>query len=251
MKHTEVPHELDSMKSKHILEHGDKIIYCCIRKYMNKDTRVCFPSIPRITEDLHCSANKVKSAIKRLIDSNLMQVSKDGRKNSYYFPETEFDKHFEMFTDKFIHLDIDLNVKEYYMDIQQYLYGKDTGIGKCSFSNTELSRITGWSIPSIKKYNSILIEKGLLEEEVTGNFDSAGLPIVQKSFDLNGLQQAALWVKAVTDQITLNTNDIENLKTSNEEMKSEIERLTKKIADLERIQSLERNKTNNSVEYKM
>lgn len=156
-----------------------------------------------------------------------------------------------MFTDSFLDLDLELNVKEYYMDIQQYLYGKDTGIGRCSFSNAELSRRTGWSVPSIKKYNTILINNGLLEEELTGNYDSAGLPIIQKSFDLNGLQQAALWVKAVTEQITTNTADIEDLKLSNEEMKSEIERLTKKIADLEKFQSLERNKTPEPVEYKM
>lgn len=251
MKHTEVPHQLDMMKDNHQLEHGDKIIYAAIRRYMNKTTRECFPAIRTIASSLKCSNTKVLKAIERLLQTGLLQKSYSGRKNCYYFPETEFDKKFEMFTDSFLDLDLELNVKEYYMDIQQYLYGKDTGVGKCSFSNTELSRRTGWSVPSIKKYNTILINNGLLEEEMTGNYDAAGLPIVQKSFDLNGLQQAALWVKAVTEQVTLNTADIEDLKTSNEEMKSEIEKLTKKLADLEKLQSLERNKIKETAEYKM
>ena len=243
MKHTQVSHELDDMKSQHLLEHGDKIIYCAIKQYMNKDTRVCFPSIPTISQLLKCSPNKVKSAIKRLVANNVIQVTKDGRKNSYYFPESDCDKRLEMFTHEFIKLDLELNVKEYYMDIQQYLYGKETGIGKCSFSNAELARRTGWSIVSVKKYNTILIEKGLLEENSTDFKDESGLPIVQKSFDLNGLQQASLWVKAVTEQITTNTQDIEQLKEDNAQMRKELDDLKKQL-------SLQRNKTEDIFEFK-
>ena len=128
------------------------------------------------------------------------------------------------------------------MDIQQYLYGKETGIGKCSFSNAELARRTGWSIVSVKKYNTILIEKGLLEENSTDFKDESGLPIVQKSFDLNGLQQAALWVKAVTEQITTNTQDIEQLKEDNAQMRKELDDLKKQL-------SLQRNKTEDIFEF--
>lgn len=156
-----------------------------------------------------------------------------------------------MFTDEFLDMDLNIKVKEYYMDIQPYLYGKESGVGKTTYSNTKLAELTGLSIPTIKKYNTILIEKNLLSEEVTDKRDTAGLPIVQKSFDLNGLQQAALWVKAVTEQVTTNTADIEDLKMSNEEMKSEIEKLTKKIAVLERAQSIERNKTSKITEFEM
>lgn len=63
-KHTEVPHELDNLKSKHTLEHGDKIIYTAIRRYMNKDTRECFPAIGTIALNLKCSTNKILSAIR-------------------------------------------------------------------------------------------------------------------------------------------------------------------------------------------
>lgn len=45
---------------------------------------------------------------------------------------------------------------------------------------------------SIKKYNTILIEKNLLEEEETTQKDEAGFPIIQKRFDLQGFNQAVL-----------------------------------------------------------
>lgn len=192
MKHTEVPHELDHLKEEHKLEHGDKIIYGAIRNYMNGETRECYPAVATIARTLRCSPGKINAAINRLINTNLLIKRTDNQKNHYIFPRTEFDKHFEMFTEEFWKLDLPLNVKEYYMDIQPYLYGKDTGVGRCSFSNAELSRRTGWTVPSIKKYNTILIEKNLLTEEETEKTDEAGLAIVQRNFNLTGLQQAAL-----------------------------------------------------------
>lgn len=243
MKHTEVPNEISNLRDKNQLEHGDKIIYATIRRYMNKETRDCFPSINTIAVKLNCSKTKVLSAIKRLLDTELLEKHIDGRKNHYKFPLTDFDKHFEMFTDEFLDSDLPLNVKEYYMDIQPFLYGKETGVGKCSFSNAELARRTGWTTVSVKKYNTILIEKGLLSEEVTNATDESGLPIVQKAFNLTGLHQAALWVKAVTEQITINTQDIEDLKEENKQMRKELDLLKKEM-------SLKRNQTTEfSVEF--
>ena len=143
IKHTEVPHELDNLKNQHALEHGDKIVYTAIRRYMNRDTRECYPALNTIATKLKCSTNKVVSALNRLVSSQLIKKVNDGHKNHYIFPITEFDKRFEKFTDEFLDLDLPLNVKEYYMDIQPFLYSKETGIGKCSFSNAELSRRTG------------------------------------------------------------------------------------------------------------
>lgn len=228
MKHTEVPNEITNLRNQSKLEHGDKIIYATIRRHMNKDTRDCFPSINTVCLKLKCSKTKIISAIKRLIETGLLQKHIDGRKNHYYFPETEFDKHFEMFTDEFLDLDLPLNVKEYYMDLQPFLYGKETGIGKCSFSNAELARRTGWTTISIKKYNTVLIEKGLLSEETTSDYDEAGFPVIQKNFNLTGLQQAALWVKVVTETVQKHDTEIEELK--------------RKVAALEKELSIQRNK---------
>jgi DNA-binding transcriptional regulator GbsR (MarR family) len=235
MKHTEVPRHLDDLKEQHILEHGDKIIYGAIRNYMNDKTRECYPAIATIAKILQCSPGKINAAIKRLVSTNLLLKHNDGKKNHYVFPRTEFDKHFEMFTEDFWKLDLPLNVKEYYMDIQPFLYGKESGTGRCSFSNAELSRRTGWTVASIKKYNTILIEKNFLTEESTNETDAAGLTIIQKNFNLTGLQQAALWVKAVTEQVSKNTDDIED-------MKRELEELKAWKARKEREESLERNR---------
>ena len=205
MKHTEVPHELDNRKislidnenEKRILEPGDKVIYAAIRRYMSPNNRECYPSIHKIKQKVKCGQAKITGAIDRLIEAGFItktqKLAPNGKiTNFYYFPVTEFDKHFEMFTDEFLDMDMPINIKEYYMDIQQYLYDKDTGVGKCSFNNTQLAAKLGISVPSIKKYNTYLIEHGLLEEETSNSYDESGLPIVNKNFNLQSLNQAAL-----------------------------------------------------------
>ena len=205
MKHTEIPHELDNRKislmdnenESRILEPGDKVIYATIRRYMNENSRECYPSISKIKEKTRCGQSKIMGAIDRLVQAGFIQKTQKKAPNGkytnfYYFPKSEFDKHFEMFTDEFLDLDMPINIKEYYMDIQQYLYGKDSGVGKCSFSNTALAMKLGISVPSVRKYNNYLIEHGYLEEEKTGSSDEAGLPVIQKNFNLSTLNQAAL-----------------------------------------------------------
>ena len=241
MQHVEIPHELDNLKLVHTLEHGDKIIYAALRNYINKDSRECFPAIRFIAENLQCSSTKVQLAIKRLLATGLLEKAKDGRKNHYRFPETDFDKQFEMFTKEFLYMDLPLNVKEYYMDIQQYLYGKDTGKGKCSFSNAELARRTGWTVASVKKYNTILIEKNLLEEETSDYKDEAGFPIIIKRFDLQGLNQAELWVKQVTAAVIRHEDEIQQLKNEIQELRSDRQEDKRKIAALEKQLALQNN----------
>lgn len=149
MKHTEIPTQLTNEKlgENPALEPGDKMVYAAIRRYMNAENRECFPSFTTICNTLKVGRAKVTNAIERLVAAGFLQKTqtKTGKytKNSYYFPRTEFDKKFEMFTDKFLDLDLPLNVKEYYMDIQPFLYNKETGTGCCSMSNAELSRKTG------------------------------------------------------------------------------------------------------------
>lgn len=48
-----------------------------------------------------------------------------------------------MFSSDFFDLDIPINIKEYYMDIQKYMYDKETGIGKIGYSDTKLAELTG------------------------------------------------------------------------------------------------------------
>lgn len=263
MKHTEIPNAIDDKKisnidnenPERILEIGDKVIYASIRRYMNPDTRECFPSIQKIKEKTKCGQAKINKAIDRLIQAGFitktLKRAPNGKlSNYYYFPKTKLDAHFERFTDEFLDLDLPINIKEYYMDIQKYLYyDKDHTIGKCSFSNSELARRLGISIPTVKKYNTYLYERGFLDEETTDKTDEAGFTIINKVFNLTALQQAQLWMKAVTDQLSNNTEQIYNNTEDINELKARNEELEKRIAILEKECALERNRVQEQKEY--
>lgn len=88
-----------------------------------------------------------------------------------------------------------------------------------------------------------------MTEEVLTEKDQAGLPIIQKQFDLEGLHQAALWVKTVTDKIVQHDDAIEEIKAENAELKAENEEMRKRLDKLEateearkKREALERNK---------
>lgn len=244
VQHVEIPSKLGDLKINGKLEKGDKMIYAALRMRMNSATRRCFPSQSYLKKTYHIGQSRIEGAIDRLVDAGLLELcaNDDHRRNEYYFPKTEFDKQFEMFTEEFLLLDMPIEVKEYYMDIQQYLYGKETGVGKCSMSNAEISRRTGWSSYLVKKNNTWLIDHGYLEEETALKKDEAGFPVITKHFNLTSLNQAALWVKAVTEQLATNTEDIEELKRDNEDLR-------KRIAALEKAQSLQRNHVDESKSY--
>lgn len=83
MQHTEIPNELSNRKAsifsddpQRILKVGDKVIYACIRRYMNSDTRECFPSVRKLKEKTGCSQNKIYDAINRLVDAGFIKKKK-------------------------------------------------------------------------------------------------------------------------------------------------------------------------------
>lgn len=99
---------------------------------MDASTRMAYPSIGYICKKLQCSRTKIVNAIDRLRIRGLLEVKvgSTGKANYYYLPETEFDEHFQRFTDDFLDMDLPLNLKEYYMDIQQLLkIDPQSGVG--------------------------------------------------------------------------------------------------------------------------
>lgn len=199
-----VPHALDDSKKlgykdeskQHVLKHGDKLIYAVTRSFMNKDSRKCWPTKTTIASIIGCKPSRVTEGHKRLVKAGYMTMKKGPIPNSdkynwiYEFPKTDFDEQFEMFGENFLKLDLEMMLKEYYMDLQRYLYyNDDVTVGTCTFSDYKLSQLTGWSLPTITKFNKQLQDLGLLELTPTKKKDEAGLTIFKKEIKLKDLKQ--------------------------------------------------------------
>lgn len=217
MKHTEIPQNFDWTQ----LEWCDQLIFAQIKRFMNKDTRTCYPSMNTLKEHTGLSARFINDSIHRLEEFGLIQVTKRrGTSNLYYFPP-ETDQ-FEMFSDEFLDMDLPAKVKEYYMKIQKTLYDKDQEVATTHYNDSQLAELTGLSKPTIKKYNKILEDSGYMTSAITSYKDSAGFAIREMSFDMQKLGQFGLWVKAITNQVSENTDDIQSLKKEVDSLKREI-----------------------------
>lgn len=111
-----------------------------------------------------------------------------GKSNKYKFPNIElFDKISPEFLDN---PTISPQAKEYYMDLQQYLYiNHEEGVANTTYSNAELAEKTNHSISSIKRYNTELLLAGIMTEKEIASLDNGGFKKVAKIFDLAKLCQ--------------------------------------------------------------
>ena len=145
----------------------------------------------KLKELTQLSQRFILDSIHRLEDAGLVQVtSRKGTSNLYYFPK-ETDQ-FEMFSDEFLDMDLAPKVKEYYMKLQKSLYDKDQKFAITHYSDKELAELTGLSIPTVKKYNKTLQDKGYMDFNLTNYKDEAGLVIREMSFDMQKLGQFGL-----------------------------------------------------------
>lgn len=235
MQHAEIPNKLTTFKLSYpeknilaILEPGDKVIYAIIRMHMNQSNRQCFPSISTIKKYAHCGQKKVEESIERLKNAKLITIGKiklpNGKySNLYTVTETKFEKPFERFTPEFLKSDIPLHLKEYLMDLQEFLFiHPEENNGDFSQSNFTLSNNTGWNVTDIMRFDKLLIEQGIETQELSGKTDESGLAIHKKKINLEAIQQASLWVNAVNNQLNETQKQVDEVNEDVDELKQRI-----------------------------
>lgn len=225
-KHVQVPNSQDL--EYETLKIGDRLVYSAIKKYMNKDTLTCYPKLETIADDCQCTQNFVKLALKRLEEIGWIKVTRrPGTSSMYTFLKPN---KFEMFSDEFFKLDLDYKLKDYYIQLQQYLL-KDCINERAyiRYSNNEIAEKLHMSLRTVQKYNLELKRKGIIEENFTSLIKpETGCEIIEKTFNLSKLQQAFLYKLAEHEEaIKENKEDIKSLKAEVAELRKQIKQLQK------------------------
>ena len=229
-KHAQVPNQLFS----DTLEFGDKLVYAHIRKYVNKDTLQCYPRLDTIANDCQLSIKTVKAAINRLERSGLITVYKrKGTSSIYQFHRLEDG--FERFSEEFLdNKNISPKAKAYYIELQQHLYlNEDERTNDTTYSNSEIAKLLGLSVNTVKKYNTELIQNDILHETQLMIKSDDGFSVTKKSFDLDKLGQAVLYkLKEHEEKLGKHDQEIEDLKQQIEQLKRE-QLATRKLLGLQ------------------
>jgi DNA-binding MarR family transcriptional regulator len=219
---------LPKKENGELLQKYEILIYVCIRRYMNAKTMKAFPSLDTIAKDSGCSKPTILKIIKEIERKGYIKTElKGGVGNVYTFNN---EKSFEPFSYEFLdNPELNKSEKLQILCTQQYMY-KNDGIGKVSYSDRELAKLTGLDRSVISKNNNSLMSKNLMTQVTLQSRDSeTGLMNKETIYHLNELGQAIVF--AITnheERIQQNTQDIETLKSQikdNQILLAEIKRL--------------------------
>lgn len=202
------------------------VIYCAIKRFMNKDTLSCYPSLSTIAEKSGCSIPTVKNAIKELVKFGYITVTlRDGQSNLYTFSK---HKNFEPFSYDFLDdKNIRLREKAYLIAQQKNMFIKDeSGIGISSYPLKTISEKTHMSESTVLRCEDTLIKAGYLEKTQSKIVDkNTGLHEQLRLYLLELYNAVAINIQ----QTKKNTEDIESLKNECEQLKKDVN-LLKSIA---------------------
>lgn len=170
----------------------DLLIYVCIKKFMNKDTKEAFPSQDTIAKLAGVSRPTVKKSVDILVKYGYISIRKEGRKNIYKFNSY---KNFEPFSYDFLDMeDIDSAEKALIVSSQQKMYKDMEGYGKITMSDTDLAEHLNISTKTLTRTQNSLVKKGYLDLIKTNIKDPiTGLFINEKLYHLNELEQAIVF----------------------------------------------------------
>lgn len=202
------------------------VIYCALKRHMDKETRSCYPQIKTIAKEAGCGKDAVLAAIKELIDNEfIIKINRPGQSNVYKFSE---HKTFEPFSYDFLDDDkIKLREKAYLIAQQKNMFIKEnSGIGITSLSTKEISEKIRMSIPTVLSCENKLIKAGYCQKlDMNKTEPTTGLHEKLRFYLLELYNMAALTYR----QTQKNTEDIEELKKTNKKLIQEIEFLKKAV----------------------
>ena len=226
-QHVQVPHD---MCKDGKLDPTDVLVYACLKTYMNNANREAFPSIETMVVEFDISKSTIIRSIKKLIANNDLSIRKAGRRNIYKFNPD--NRNFEMFTFDFIKdKSLSVNKRAYLIMLHQPMMDKDSGIGKISYTDKELSEVTGLSTKTIKRRDIELTNDGILTAVPMKTIDpETGLVVNLKLYNLERIGQAVLYVKEKLDE---HDERLNNQDKTNEILIREINRLRKKLGEKE------------------
>lgn len=241
-QHVRVPHKMRNNKKIDYLAQG---FYPILKKYMNGETKQCYPSLQTLANDSGLSIPTIRKYLKILEEEGHIKISKKLNKsgtankdikkapNVYTFNEDSelYKNGFEMFSYDFLNKNIKFREKAACIALQEEMY-KNGNTGAISSTSLEMSNKLDVSYntfksieKNLKNENILVTTKSNAKDMVTGEFKT------QYLFNLEVLGQAVLYnqikIKEHDNKIKEHDNKIKEHDTQMQEFKEKIEMLEK------------------------
>ncbi len=219
----------------------DQLVYLGIRSFMNKDTLEAFPSQETIAERVGCCRNTVRKCIQNLVEKDYLKIRTEGRKQIYIFNRL---KQFEPFSYEFLEdKSRSFTKRATLAATQRYMTGKETGVGKVTYTKMELAKLINTPYPTLVRTLRELTEDGLIINKKLPSGQQ------QMQFQLEKYHQGIVKILLNHEErIEANEDDIQILKSENKEFREENLELQRKYKELEsRLKELENKKKSNVI----
>lgn len=211
-QHVQLPNNASDLEPK------DKLVYLSIRRFMNKDTKIAFPSLQTISEVSGASIPTIRKIITKLEELKYFEISKRGRGQQYKFNEL---KSFEPFSYEFLDKkDISFTAKSYLIASQEFMYKDVENEGKISYSDREIAEKINMSHSTISKCNKELQELEYLTIVKNQNTElDTGCNKSTKIYHLAKLGQAIIWtLQTHEDRLNDHEARLKNIEESNNKL---------------------------------
>ena len=244
---------MDDNKKQHVqlevtatrlLKPFDWLVLANIKRYMNKDTQTCFPSISVIAEHCDRSTRSVIRSIKKLeAAGQLKAIRTKGKPTMYSFKDVTSS--FEMYSFEFLdHPDLTTNEKAFLIGLQFCSVKNRDGYMGTTYPYETIATTINLSKPKVLEVVDSLRAKGILSELPCKSREESGLKKTVKAVDLQLIGQAVLYLK---DQVQQNTEDIELIKRQLNEVIDYNKSLLEERRELK--EQLRRQELNSQVSY--
>lgn len=236
-QYVKLPNEVAADRELELL---DTLIYATIKKFMNKDTLTCYPSIETIRSISGLSKDRIRKGIDNLVRLKYIDVTLSGRKNIYKFSNC---KNYEVFSFDFLELP-NLTPTEKALQLRmQRLTQLNGHESVCTKSDAECAREINVPRSTFDRTIKSMASKGYVNIVPTKNY--AGLTVNGKYFQLDELQQAIVYkLKEHEDRVTSVEDKVAILENQLEKALEKINYLERKdkIRDIEEAKIIEETK---------
>ena len=150
------------------LDACDPFVYASIKRYMNNETKIAFPSMTTLVTVTGLSKPTITKSIERLEKANYIKIIRQfGKSNQYQFNDY---KKFECFSYDFLDMkELSAIEKAYLVIAQPHMIDKDsvTQTGKIHYDQSTFANIMGISVNTLKKIEKHLQELHILSLKAT------------------------------------------------------------------------------------
>ena len=213
------------------LEARDIVTYAYLKRHYNHETKEAFPSLSTLAEESGLNKKTIRSSIQALEKAGYITIDRSQKVNHYKFSDY---KKFDIYSFDFLdNKDLPTTIKAAILLLQPEAYiNSEAGIGKISYSNTELANRLGIDVKTLRKYDKLLQETDppIMSTAITRKKDpETGLMVQERILNLEHYFNLIVCKLQQQDQaIEQNKKDIKILQNTVEVLQKKLESYEKK-----------------------